>query len=110
MLFPIIWTIIYILMGISYGILKNKSLTNQKIKIIYYLQLFVNAMWPIIFFILKWRLFSFIWILLLDLLVIIMIHLFYNKDKLSGILQIPYLIWILFASYLNIAIYLLVGA
>ena len=97
-------------MGISYGILKNKSLTNQKIKIIYYLQLFVNAMWPIIFFILKWRLFSFIWILLLDLLVIIMIHLFYNKDKLSGILQIPYLIWILFASYLNIAIYLLVGA
>ena len=106
-LFPIVWTILYILMGISYGILESKSLIDSKSKIIYYLQLFFNLLWPIAFFLLKWRLFSFIWIIALDILVAIMIYEFYKKDKLAGILQIPYLIWILFASYLNIAIYLL---
>lgn len=106
-LFPIIWTILYILMGISYGILENKSLTDSKINFIYYLQLFVNAMWSIIFFILKWRLFAFIWIILLDILVIALIFQFYNKNKLSGLLQIPYLLWVLFASYLNLGFYIL---
>lgn len=105
--FPIVWTILYILMGISYGILKDKSLTDTKIDTIYYLQLFVNALWSIIFFTLKMRLFAFIWIILLDILVIIMIINFYKKNKLAGLLQIPYLLWILFASYLNLSIYLL---
>ena len=108
-LFPIVWTILYILMGISYAILKNKSLNDSKINTIYYLQLFVNALWSIIFFNLKWRFFAFLWIILLDILVIIMIYRFYNKNKVSGLLQIPYLIWILFATYLNLAIYLLNG-
>ena len=106
-LFPIVWTILYILMGISYGILKSNNLTDSKINLIYYLQLFVNAMWSIIFFTLKFRLFAFIWIIILDILVIIMIIKFYNKNKLSGLLQLPYLLWILFASYLNLSIYLL---
>lgn len=106
-LFPIVWTILYILMGISYGILKNKGLNDDKIKKIYYLQLFVNALWSIFFFSLKWRLFSFWWIILLDILVIIMIYLFYNKNKISGLLQTFYLIWVLFASYLNLSVYLL---
>lgn len=106
-LFPIIWTILYILMGISYGILEDKSLIDSKTKIIYYLQLFVNALWPIAFFVLKWRLFAFIWIILLDILVIVMIIDFYKKNRIAGLLQIPYLLWILFASYLNLSIYLL---
>lgn len=106
-LFPIAWTILYILMGLSYGMLEDKSLIDSKTKTIYYIQLFVNALWSIIFFSLKWRLFAFIWILSLDILVIIMILNFYKKYKLSGLLQIPYLLWILFASYLNISIYLL---
>ena len=106
-LFPIMWSVLYFLMGISYGILESTELVNSKINNIYYLQLFVNAMWSIIFFILKWRLFAFIWIVLLDILVIVMIVQFYKKNKLSGILQIPYLLWILFASYLNLSIYLL---
>lgn len=105
--FPIVWTILYILMGISYGILKSKSLTDKKIDLIYYIQLAVNAAWSIIFFLLKWRLFAFIWILLLDILVILMIIKFYKKDKTAGLLQIPYILWILFASYLNLAIYIL---
>ena len=105
--FPIMWTILYILMGISYGILKSKNLLNSEIKWIYYLQLFVNAMWSIIFFIWKWRFLAFLWIILLDVLVIILIIKFYQKNKISGLLQIPYLLWTLFASYLNLSIYLL---
>lgn len=106
-LFPIIWTILYVLMGISYGILESKSLVNDQIKIIYYLQLFVNALWSIFFFTLEWRLFAFIWLLILIILVSIMIIKFYKKDKVAGLLQIPYLLWLLFAAYLNLSIFLL---
>ncbi len=106
-IFPIVWTILYILMGISYGILKSNNLTNQDIDFIYYLQLGVNALWSVFYFVFKWRLFAFIWIILLAVLVIIMIKKFYDANKISGLLQIPYLVWIVFASYLNIATYLL---
>lgn len=106
-LFPIVWTILYVLMGISYGILESKSLVDPEINFIYYLQLFVNSMWSIIFFTFEWRLFAFIWLLILILLIIAMIIKFYNKDKVAGLLQIPYLLWALFASYLNLSIYLL---
>ncbi len=104
-LFPIVWTILYTLMGVSYGILKSNNLTDDKINTIYYSQLFVNLLWPIFFFVFEWRLFSFIWILLLIVLVMIMIKEFYAKNKVAGLLQIPYLLWIIFASILNLAIY-----
>ena len=97
-LFPVVWTILYILMGISYGILKNKNLTDNKV---------VNLLWSIIFFVFKWRLFAYLWILVLIVLVINMIKEFYSRNKISGLLQIPYLIWIIFASFLNLSIYLL---
>lgn len=106
-LFPIVWTILYVLMGVSYGILKSKSLVNSEIDFVYYLQLFVNAMWSIIFFVFEWRLFAFIWLLILLLLVAIMVLKFYNQNKVAGLLQIPYLLWIIFAGYLNLSIYLL---
>ena len=106
-LFPIMWTIIYILMGISYGILKDNKLVNSSINLVYYLHLFVNALWSVFFFIFKWRLFSFIWIIFLIILVIIMIIKFYKENKLSGLIQLFYLLWILFASYLNLGFYLL---
>ena len=106
-LFPIIWTILYVLMGISYGILKTNNLTNKEIDRIYYIQLIVNALWSIFFFIFKWRLFSFLWIILLAILVIIMIKEFYDKKKVAGLLQIPYIIWVLFATYLNLGFYIL---
>ena len=105
--FPIVWSILYLLMGISYGILKSNNLTDSKTDLIYYTQLVFNLLWPIAFFTLKWRLFAFIWIILLDILIIFMIKEFYKKNKISGLLQIPYLLWTLFASYLNIATYLL---
>lgn len=106
-LFPIVWTILYILMGVSYGILKSNNLVNQQVNLIYYIQLAVNALWSIFFFSLKWRLFAFIWIIMLAILVILMIIKFYNKNKIAGLLQIPYLLWVLFASYLNIGVYIL---
>lgn len=106
-LFPIVWSILYVLMGVSYGILETNSQVDSKVNIIYYLQLVVNLLWPIAFFVLKWRLFAFIWIILLDILVIAMIVIFYRKNKVAGLLQIPYILWTLFASYLNLSIYLL---
>lgn len=116
--FPIAWTILYILMGISYGILKNQYINNLSIlnnkegkllstKQLYYVQLAVNALWSIIFFIFKWRLFAFIWILILIILVILMIIDFYKKNKFAGLLQIPYLLWLIFAAYLNLGVYIL---
>lgn len=106
-LFPIVWTILYTLMGVSYGILKTNDLVTDEINSIYYLQLAVNALWSIFFFGLKWRLFAFLWIILLIVLVVSMIRQFYSKNKIAGLLQIPYLIWISFAAILNLSIYLL---
>lgn len=103
-LFPIVWTILYFLMGISYALIENIS---RKTKNIYYIQLTFNALWSILFFILKWRLISVIWIIILDILVIIMIVKMYKQKKIAGLLQIPYLIWLLFATYLNLFIYIL---
>ena len=105
--FPIVWSILYILMGISYGILADKSLIDSNINLIYYIQLFVNALWSIFFFVAKWRFFAFLWILLLLALIIIMTIKFYNKNKIAGLLQIPYLLWTAFATYLNFSIYIL---
>ena len=106
-IFGIVWTILYVLMGISYGILDYKNLIDTNIKNVYCLQLFVNLLWPVAFFVFKWRLFAFIWLLLLVALIIKMIIEFYRKDKIAAYLQIPYLLWSIFASYLNIGVYLL---
>lgn len=106
-IFPVVWTVLYILMGVSYGILKSNGLVDSEINLIYYSQLIVNLLWPIAFFVLEWRLFSFLWIILLIFLVINMIIKFYNKNKVAGLLQIPYLIWLIFAAYLNLGVYLL---
>ena len=106
--FPIAWTIIYILMGISYFIyIKYTSKLDSNISLTYYVQLFINALWSIFFFLLKWRFFSIIWILILDIFVVALIDMFYKKIKISAYLNIPYLLWILFATYLTIGIYIL---
>lgn len=105
-IFPIVWTILYLLMGISYYLV-IKDNKNYKDKPLYYIQLFVNALWSIIFFTLEWRFIAIIWIILLDILVILMIKSFYKENKLSAYLQVPYLLWILFATYLTIGIYIL---
>lgn len=99
--FPVVWTILYIIMGYSF------YKQNEQNKTIYYTQLIVNLLWSIFFFIFKWYLFSSLWIILLIILVIIMIKNFYQENKISGLLNIPYLIWLFFALYLSFGIYFL---
>ena len=101
------WTIIYLLMGISYYLLKKDFDNLGMIDVLYYVQLGVNLLWSIIFFVFKLRLFACWWIILLDILVGIMIYWFYSIKKVSGYLNILYMIWILFATYLTIGIYIL---
>ena len=105
--FPIVWTILYILMGISYFLATKNNENNKELDQIYLLQLLVNFMWPIIFFVLKMYFTAFLWIILLLILVIVMIKELLKVNKVSGYLQIPYLIWLLFATYLNLGITLL---
>lgn len=106
-LFPVVWTILYVLMGISsYLIYRDDGIDSEAFGV-YKLQLFVNLMWSIIFFVFKFYLVSFVWILILDALVIYMIIKFYKINKMASYLQIPYLLWILFASYLTLGVYLL---
>ena len=107
-LFPIVWTILFILMGISSYIVCNSDSENRTTALsVYGIQLAVNFFWPIFFFNLEAYLFSFIWIILLWILIIVMIVQFNEVSKVAALLQIPYLLWVTFAAYLNFGIYLL---
>lgn len=107
-LFPIVWTILFILMGISaYMVYVSKDRNKDSALTVYVIQLIINFFWSIIFFSLKLRLFAFIWIIFLLVLIIIMIVKFYRISNKAGLLQIPYLIWTCYATYLTIAIYIL---
>lgn len=109
-IFGIVWPILYILMSISlyrvYMKLKIKNKSSSSI-LLYIIQLAINFLWPIIFF--MSRLYGLSWIILLILIVILIIVIFkfYKIDKLSGSLLIPYLIWCIYALYLNISIWML---
>ena len=114
MVLGIVWSILYILMGISAYLIYNTPTSSQeenKVKynalFIFFLQLVVNFFWPIIYFNLNQVLFAFIWIILLLILVIYMVKLFFTINKPAALLQIPYILWLLFASYLNLGIYIL---
>lgn len=105
-LFGIVWPILYILMGVSaYIIYKSEPSANRKIAIfLYCIQLFVNFLWPIIFFRFQWYWVSVGVIILLDILVLMTIIQFSKINKTASYLLIPYMSWILFATYLNIGI------
>lgn len=106
--FPIVWTILYILMGIS-GYLICTNNTDEKFRkraiTIYTVQLAVNALWPLFFFRLNMLGFAFVWLLLLLGLVIFMVIKFFKISPVAGYLQIPYILWLIFAGILNYTIY-----
>ena len=108
-LFPIVWSILYVLMGISLAnvIIKGreKGVYSFPCVKIYALQLAVNFFWSIIFFNFRAFLLSFIWLLLLWVLIIVMIDCFAKASKVSAIINIPYFLWVTFAAYLNFMIY-----
>lgn len=103
MVFPVVWAVLYALMGISAGIVCKRS---GRVPFIYYLQLAVNFFWPIIFFNMQSYLFAFIWLVLLWVLIIAMILDFARVSRSAAFLQIPYLLWVTFAGYLNFFIWL----
>jgi len=107
-IFPVVWTILFILMGVSaYLIYRSDSFYRKSALRIYATQLVVNFFWSIIFFNLEMYLFAFLWLLLLLVMIILMIMSFFKINKEAAYLQIPYLLWVTFAGYLNLGIYLL---
>lgn len=109
-LFPIVWTALYVLMGIaSYLILISDADPNDTIDAMsaYLLQLAVNFFWSIFFFNFQAFFFSFLWLVLLWILVALTIYNFSQLSKTAAYLMIPYLVWITFAGYLNLSIFLL---
>lgn len=106
-LFPVVWTLLYILMGIaSYLALTSKKPSDTALTV-YGVQLVFNFFWSIIFFNLKLYLLAFLWLAVLWLLILKTTKLFYQLSKPAGYLMIPYLLWVTFAGYLNLSIYLL---
>jgi len=104
--FPIVWSILYLLIGLSYYFYRRNN-DDEQTNFIYYLQLVINYFWSIFFFVFKWRFFSIIWLVLLVITIIILMLKYYKESKISFYLLIPYLIWCLFATYLNIGVYIL---
>ncbi len=103
--FPLVWTILYILMGISsYLIASSPSPKKREALLLYAVQLFLNFIWSPIFFGLKNYLLAFIVLLLLWYAIFKMIRSFFQVDFTAALLQIPYLLWVTFAGYLNLAI------
>lgn len=107
-IFPIVWTILYVLMGISsYIVYTSDNPFKDRALTIYGVQLFFNFFWSIIFFGFSQYFVAFIWLVLLIIAIIAMIYTFYKVNPVAAYLQIPYLIWCIFAAYLNLSIYLL---
>lgn len=107
-LFPVAWTILYILMGIAFYRVWTAVATQEKRKeafLFYGAQLLFNFFWPIIFFNLKEYLFAFVWLVILWVLILLTQQRFSKIDSWAGYLLIPYLVWVAFAGYLNLGIW-----
>jgi len=110
-LFPVVWTLLYTLMGLaSYLVFTSDTASDTQIRqalTSYGLQLFFNFFWSILFFNLKSYYFSFIWLCILLFFILLTAWQFYKINKWAGILMVPYILWVTFAGYLNLAIALL---
>ena len=109
-LFPVVWTVLYVLMGIaSYLVSVSDASQEEQARALwtYGIQLAFNFLWPIAFFNLKWYLFAFLWLVILWILILITALRFGRIRKPAGYLLVPYLLWVAFAGYLNLGIYLL---
>lgn len=107
-LFPVVWTVLFLLMGYaSYLVSRSDSVQKRPALILYAIQLIVNFFWSIFFFNFEWYLFSFFWLVLLWVLILLTIRAFWRISPTAAILLIPYLLWVTFAGYLNLAIWLI---
>lgn len=107
--FPIVWTVLYALMGIGAArVATSPKRKKDDIALnLFVIQLIVNFFWSFFFFNAQAFGFAAIWLILLWVLVLLMIIAFWKVDRLAAWLQIPYLIWLTFAAYLNLGVYLL---
>lgn len=109
-LFPIVWSALYLLMGYaSYRVYVSDADKTQKRNalILYGIQLFLNFLWPLVFFGLGWYLTAFWLLLLLWIAIFLTIRAFSAIDEQAGDLLLPYILWVSFAGYLNLSVYLL---
>ena len=111
-LFPIVWSVLYTLMGIASYIVYTSGKDGEEISsalTVYGLQLVVNFLWPVFFFRFGWYTFAFFWLILLWVLVFYTFKLFHEISKTAAWLLVPYLVWLTYAAYLNLGIVLLNG-
>ena len=108
-LFPIVWTVLFILMGVGAAriFMTEPTAARNRALIVYVVQLAVNFLWSIIFFNLQAYDFAFYWLILLWVLILTMFYLFCKVDKPAALIQTPYAIWVTFAGYLNLMIWLM---
>ena len=107
-LFPVVWTILYVLMGLSSAcVYLSDNPAKQDALKLYALQLFLNFGWSILFFGFSLFLAAFVWIVILEAVILVMIASFYAVCPKAAYLQIPYALWVAFAAYLNLAVFLL---
>lgn len=109
-LFPVAWTILYTLMGISAYLIRTSDANapqRNRALAFYYVQLFFNFMWSIFFFRFGLFGFSFFWLLALLALVIIYAFMFFDISRCAGWLTLPYIAWLAFATYLNYMLWIL---
>lgn len=105
--FPV-WVVLYLAMGTAaYLVSRSGDIDRGGALRLYVWQLAVNVLWPLFYFRLEWRLFAFFWILLLIALVALTINAFCRHNRTAGWLMIPYLLWLLFAAYLNLGYWIL---
>lgn len=108
--FPIVWTILYVLMGISsyrICISDTESWKQNRALALYALQLILNFFWPILFFLLKVYFIAFVELVIMWISILAMIITFAKIDKPAAWLQVPYLLWVAFAGYLNLGVSIL---
>ena len=107
--FPIVWTILYALMGISAARVSLSPPSNWRTwgLNVFTAQLIVNFFWPLFFFNVQAFGFAFLWLILLWVLVFVTIWLFWKVDRIAAWLMIPYLIWLTFAAYLNAMVWVM---
>lgn len=108
-IFPIVWTILYLLMGIASAIVYTSQDSRERTLglTLHFVQLILNFFWSIIFFRLKEYFVAFIWLVLLWLAVFSMITNYRKFSKSAFLLDVPYLCWLTFAGYLNLAVFIL---
>ena len=108
-LFPLVWGILYLLMGVSAARIRLQppSSTRSRGLNLFIIQLVVNFFWSLIFFNAQAFGFALLWLILLWVLVLLMILTFRKVDPLAATLQIPYLLWLTFAAYLNAGVWYL---